>query len=256
MKILTPKSLSVVLNILFITVAYIYTKPIYSWSLFGLKDIPTSTAIVPVTRQITLMLDPAGDAKYTGRTIEDHFERGITLACAQELKTLIESQENNIRVILTRFPGETLEPLQNASFANRLQVDCYISLHFYAIEQAPYTFSVYHMLHKTTDIWHTKQKQLSFQTYDNAHLLSLPSTIKLGTEFIKALKPYESDHHFTCNPLLGIPCKPLLGITAPALMFEIGITKKDDWRTLIEPLSMSIKHILSVLPQGKTDENT
>ena len=34
----------------------------------------------------TIMIDPAGDAKHTGRLIQDTLERGISLQCAEELK--------------------------------------------------------------------------------------------------------------------------------------------------------------------------
>ena len=41
------------------------------------------------------MINPAGDAKDAGRTLNDSFERGITLQFAQELKSAIESNYNN-----------------------------------------------------------------------------------------------------------------------------------------------------------------
>ena len=71
------------------------------------------------------MLDPAGDAQYPGRIIDDSFERGITLQCVEELQRAITRQFPHVRVVLTRFPGETCQPLQNAHFANRLDVDLY-----------------------------------------------------------------------------------------------------------------------------------
>src|SRR5271156_6610097 len=79
----------------------------------------------------TLMLDPAGDAQNPGRIIEDSFERGITLQCMQELQAVIAQRFPRIRVVVTRSPGETRQPLQNANFANRLDVDLYISIHCY-----------------------------------------------------------------------------------------------------------------------------
>src|SRR3972149_4092399 len=81
-----------------------------------------------VHRPFTIMIDPAGDAKRAGRMLEDNFERGITLSCANCLKHDLEKKYTNVRVILSRFPGETLESMQNANFANRLQVDFYISI--------------------------------------------------------------------------------------------------------------------------------
>ena len=37
------------------------------------------------------MIDPSGDAKHTGRVIQDTFERGITLQCAEALKKELNS---------------------------------------------------------------------------------------------------------------------------------------------------------------------
>ncbi len=39
--------------------------------------------------QFTIMIDPAGDAKHTGRLIGDTLERGISLQCAEQLKTAL-----------------------------------------------------------------------------------------------------------------------------------------------------------------------
>ena len=66
------------------------------------------------------MLDPAGDAQNPGRTIDDNFERGITLQFAEKLKEMLQEKFPTIRVVLSRTPGESLQPLQNANFANRL----------------------------------------------------------------------------------------------------------------------------------------
>jgi len=82
-------------------------------------------------KEIIIMLDPAGDAQYAGRRIDDSFERGLTLRCAEQLKQRLEQLFPQIHVVLTRLPGETVQPLQNANFANRLSVDLYLSIHFY-----------------------------------------------------------------------------------------------------------------------------
>ena len=40
----------------------------------------------------TIMIDPAGDAKNTGRQIDDTLERAVTLQFAQKLKSEIENK--------------------------------------------------------------------------------------------------------------------------------------------------------------------
>src|SRR5579872_3367872 len=79
-------------------------------------------------RKVTIMLDPAGDARETGRIIEDSLERAVTIQFAQQLRDVLTSQLPNSTVIITRTPGEELQPLQQANFANRLPVDLYLNI--------------------------------------------------------------------------------------------------------------------------------
>ena len=95
-------------------------------------------------RPFTIMLDPAGDAKNVGRKLYNSFERGATLQFAQELKKQILQTYPNTEVVLTRSAGEVLENLQNANFANRLDVDLYLSINFYEETQIkPHIFLFY-----------------------------------------------------------------------------------------------------------------
>ena len=48
-----------------------------------------SSVMLAFQPTFTLMLDPAGDAQYPGRIIDDSFERGITLQCVEELQRVI-----------------------------------------------------------------------------------------------------------------------------------------------------------------------
>ena len=71
------------------------------------------------TKPFSIMLDPAGDAQTTGRIIDDNYERGVTLQLCEDIKKQLEAEQpKNTRIVLTRFPGETIDPLQNANFAN------------------------------------------------------------------------------------------------------------------------------------------
>lgn len=97
----------------------------------SIKALLLCTFTTLYSSPFTLMLDPAGDAQYPGRIIEDCFERGITLQFVEQLQVIITERFPSVRVVLTRFPGETRQPLQNANFANRLDVDLYISIHCY-----------------------------------------------------------------------------------------------------------------------------
>lgn len=196
-------------------------------------------------RPFSIMLDPAGDARTPGRMIGDHVERGITLEYVQELKTLLEQQMPDLRVVLTRFPGETIAPLQNANFANRLHVDLYLSIHFYQEKKdARSSLSMYQYIsNPITDLWF-KPQPLTFYSYDQAHLFSVTKTTLLAEQLRIALEHDRFRRLFDMKGFFKIPFKPLVGIQSPALAIEIGLKQPRDWRLFLEPLVYGITHLM------------
>lgn len=192
----------------------------------------------------TIMIDPSGDAKHTGRVIQDTFERGITLQCAEQLKKELNKVLPDVRVVLARVPGETIQPLQNASFANRLQVDLYLSIHFYPEPDIPSHLSVFHYLTSATDLWH-QFMPLSFYHISQSHLIHIHQTIDIGKKYLKILQDPSKNPFFVMQGLFGIPFQPLVGVKAPALALEAGLAKKDDWKHLIQPLILCLQEIVS-----------
>lgn len=199
--------------------------------------ITTSTAYCT----FSIMLDPAGDAKQPGRQIEDNLERGISLKCAQELKKQIEQKYDDVRVILTRFPGETIQPLQNAQFSNRLNVDFYLSIHFYPEKETKPSFFVYYF--SLADDFITKVPDLFFCPYDQAHRINMTKTQTYAQNIANSLKHDDFKNLFSLIGPRGIPFKPLIGIKSPAVAVEIGLHHKDDWKRYIQPLLNSLDSI-------------
>ena len=192
----------------------------------------------------TIMIDPAGDAKHTGRLIQDTLERGLSLQCAEELKKAIMQKNNNVRVVLTRVPGETIQPLQNASFANRLHVDLYLSIYFYYEQDTPAYITLYHYLENPiTDFWH-KPMSLCFYQVNQAHLMHLATTKKWGLEILQVLQDKKISKYFEPRGLFGVPFQPLIGIQAPAIAVEIGLKNKQDWHNIIDPLVQALERII------------
>ncbi len=210
--------------------------------------------------QLTIMIDPAGDAKRVGRSIEDTFERSLTLQCAQEIKKTVQSSLSELRVLLTRSPGESLEPFQNASFSNRIQANLYISIHCYHSTDSALTLALYQIIHNpVTDFWQKKYTPLALYPYDQSHLRIAKKTQEYGNCMLNSLKDQEKTHKFVTQGFFGIPCRPLLGIAVPALAIEIGLSKKNDWVKFVHPLSnaiiaivnhiqMELAHEVSLLP--------
>ena len=192
----------------------------------------------------TVLIDPTGDAQHTGREIGDTFERGITLQCAQELKKQLAQINPDIRVILTRVPGETIQPLHNAMFANRLQAQLYLRIGFYHEPEMPSHVAIFYYLQHQTDFWH-RYNPLQFYTVQQAYLINLNVTKQLGTLFLQKFQNKDNNSAFIPYGLFGIPLKPFMGIQAPALYIEAGLHNTNDWKYVIKPLIQSIQAIIS-----------
>ena len=200
----------------------------------------------PLHATFSIMLDPAGDAKHTGRQIEDSLERGITLQCAQQLKKQLESLYPGIRVILTRFPGETIYPLQNANFSNRLDVDLYLSIHFYPETKTKPDLFLYYF--SRGDEFVTKASDLMFCPYDCAHRINGPTTRSCAQQMATVFSTHEKLFDF--HGPFGLPFKPLVGVKAPAIAIEIGVKEITDWRRYIEPIAQSLEPIVKNYEQA------
>ncbi len=199
-------------------------------------------------RHISLMIDPAGDAQYTGRIIDDSLERGLTLQFAEKLKYILENHYPFLRVILTRFSEETLEPLQNAVFANRLNIDFYISIHFYYQPEGISQVYIYQFLYNPIhDFGYKPSRVLSWQSYNFAYLPTIQYSKQLGLLFKKALSASSTHYNYAVRDFFGLPFKPLIGIQAPALALEIGLKNKDDWLRFIDPCLTSLDPLLITL---------
>lgn len=190
----------------------------------------------------TIMLNPAGDAKDAGRTLNDSFERGITLQFTNKLKTELEKTYKNIRVVITRMPGETLEPLQNANFANRLDVDFYLSIHFYKEKKPKPQIFLFRYLTDTFSV--QSNLRLYFYKFDTAHLINISQTINCGNKIKNFLNSESYKNKFDFFDFLAIPFKPLVGIKAPAIAIEIGLKNTNDWQEYIPVISESFQNII------------
>lgn len=191
--------------------------------------------------QLTIMVDPMGDAKNTGRTIDDTFERSITMQCAQELKKTIEEHIPSIRVILTRFPGEAVELRQNAAFANRMRTDIYINIACYKQTSGIPHCALYQFLHEPA--MHDIQKngdRLTLTPLSQAHQKYGAQSSALATMLYTSLQTSERAQRCILEPVYGFPYKPLMGVHAAALAIELGLPKKDDWKTVIDDIAQAL----------------
>jgi len=205
------------------------------------------TLCCPITWVYTkkiIMLSPAGHTQHIGRTLSHGYERGQTLKCAEQLQQLLQNNYN-IDVILARRPGQEIAPLQIASFANRCNIDFFLSLHFYKETVAKPKMFIYHLVYNPlTDFVKHRWDRFAFIPIHRAHLHNIGTTKTMGV----TLKNFLLDTYkkqFTLSGPFGIPVKPLVGITAPALTLEIGLNDDASWQTLLEPLAQGINHLMS-----------
>ncbi len=203
-------------------------------------------------KKITVMVNPGGDAQNAGREFaEGMLERGITLQCCEYIKKALEATYSGIRIILTRIPGEVIQPLQNASFANRLGADLYLSIHFFEKKQGRPQLHLYHYcLNSTTDTWNKTFDQLNFVPYSQAYIENLSLTKQITTTMAHHLQK-EHAHHFDTHHPLGIPFAPLIGIKAPAIGLEMSLKKSDDWHTFATALIDSVGTALTEIKKRR-----
>ena len=182
----------------------------------------------------------------TGRGAQDRFATimldpvGNSLPFAHALQTHIEQAVPGTRVILTRTANETVRPLQHANFANRLEVDLFLSLRCYEDastrpQLAIYTFSY-------GDYAPSRIQDLAFYTYDQAHLLASGATQKYAHAMEDTFKKYAKQ--FDLIGSFSLPYKPLIGVTAPAIGIEIGLKNKQSWQSFVAPLCEAVAEIM------------
>jgi N-acetylmuramoyl-L-alanine amidase len=198
---------------------------------------------------ISIIVSPAGDAMNAGRMIQDVTERGITLQCAEALKNVLRERLPRIPIIITRTAGETLEPLQEATLANRLKATLYIHLQAYYRKEAGTALHIYYMSYNnTTDHWPIRSSKLELTPLRQSYRKEFKNTVSLCTALERNLKNLS----YSTTQSLGIPSKSLMGIAIPALIIELGLSTSDDWSKLVQPLAQAISEALSHETQGTT----
>ncbi len=193
------------------------------------------------TQKFKLLLDPTGDAQYTGRTIDDTFERGVSLQLAQELKHMLEDLYPEINCVLTRIPGETVEPLQNATFANRLPADLFVHIGIASHTKPLPVIATYVMSsNRSALVQPGAGASLSFEPYTQAHEAISGVSYAQAQAFVHALKNQGSAVAATIVTPRALPFHPLVGMHVPALGIEIAVKSKDELKALLLPIARAL----------------
>lgn len=208
-------------------------------------------AIHPISekqyKQCIIVVDPAGDAKKTGRPIGDNFERGLTLQCAEKIKEVIEKQLPYVTIIITRLPGDVIYELQNASLANRIHAHLFVTINFYQTEETKPTFYLYHFSNGNDFV--QQSPFLSFDNYDQAYIINKKETAFL-IHLCKEKLTAQYHHLFIVAGPYGLPIKALIGTIAPSIALEIGLKNKDSLQHYIDPLITTLITAIEYLEEN------
>ena len=188
----------------------------------------------------TIMLDPAGHAKQPGRQLHESFERAETYKCAEQIKKIIENT-SDIHVLLTRAPGEEIVPLQNASFANRTQVDLFVNIHLYKEDAEQPSINLSYLTYDTLlDPTHNNFKKTDFVPVNQAHCPALATTKRWCASIISNLKTSVPSRWHTNPQALALPLKELQGIIAPAITIELGVHRDNEYQEIAQQLAETL----------------
>jgi hypothetical protein len=208
---------------------------------FLLISLSCSLSLAPTTPSTVIMIDPAGDARHTGRTIGDNFERAITFQLATALEQKLRSMLP-YTVIIARSPGEAVAPLQNATFANRLAVDLYLRVQAYHDPTEKHSIALY--LLTSGEMPSKNLPPLRMTPLCQAHWAASRRSRTYADAMYGALHTQYA-HQFQVSAPVSIPLLPLIGMQVPALCIEINCIAFADIPLYVEPLAAAIRMALA-----------
>jgi hypothetical protein len=196
------------------------------------------------TRPKIIMINPAGDAKHTGRKLTNNYERAIAMKLADSLAKAVENRYG-MKVLITRAPGDELIHLQNASFANRVNVDFFININIYKEDhEKPRLYLFHRMLDPLADLARRTYPLLELASVNTAHMRNIHKTKSFGERIKMVMTQQDYQNLFDFSGVHGLPIKPLEGIVAPAVLFDIGLNDEERWPMFVEPITASLKFLL------------
>lgn len=189
---------------------------------------------------ITLIFDPAGDAKHPGRVIgfeqsTQMFERTATLYLTQHIKDHITSLDKRTIVLFSRLPGEQKDPLEKMRFVQQCNADIFIHIAVYQSSHIKPQIHFYYnaqngsLIKPNNILTPITQTHTAYISRSKELLENIFTTLQIDTQRICDL-----------HQPIGIPCKALIGIAAPACIIEIGVKDAHDLENCIIPLAKSI----------------
>ncbi len=195
-----------------------------------------------------ILIHPDGHPGQPGRKLFRGSEHTITKNIAEYLCEQL-NQRSTCIAVQTRTKAETFHTLQQASFANRLNTDLFISIHAYKEESMQPTITLYHLLcDPITDLSKRAFDPHAFVPVHMAHTKNIGSAQKISRLLAESLQHEKYSKKFQIAGPFGIPFKPLVGILAPAIAIEFGLGKEVNLSPLLDPIIDALLS-LEICPQ-------
>lgn len=199
------------------------------------------TAPKNIKKKYTVLLDPAGDAQHTGRSIEQQYERTVTFQLAQAIKKDLEKTSSDLLVLFTRLPGEQAHQLEKASLANQLMIDLYISLSCYQTNRLKPQIHLYY--YSTGQQTSATMEPLHCIPLHKAHMAQEQKTKQIGEYMQTVIANTPLQRYCDVHRPIGFPCKPCKGITAPHLCLELGLKHQNDLVEITDLLTQVVRQL-------------
>lgn len=194
-----------------------------------------------ISGERTFMFNPAGDARIIGRCIGDVFERAVTMHYVQALQKSLSTVDQSITVVLSRKPGETIPPLQNAHFANCLGVSLFVTFHFY--QELDIISHIFVYTYKDGHSFMQLSDECALYPASYAYLYNQKKTYRYAESIVSSLQKHSANYSYCVHNPISAPMASLVGIIPPALMIEIGLKKNEDWVDYIQPMTHALMEL-------------
>jgi N-acetylmuramoyl-L-alanine amidase len=197
-----------------------------------------------------ILIDPSGSANQPGRLIIENYERAETLKFAEELKKSLDKKYINLKNVVSREPGEQIQPLQISSLCNRMGAKFFLRIGMYHSESEKPSINIYFLqFDPLVDGYNQRTIKSALIPMQQAHFSNFKVTKSFAEKMFKNLSSERFNRYLECSKPIGAPIKDLIGITAPAIYIELGICREDKWNSLIDPIVESLCFIQTLTKQ-------
>ncbi len=163
-----------------------------------------------------------------------------TLTCVKALQQSLEDTFPQARIVLSSSSQEAVNPLQVASFSNRIKANLHISFNFFSEKEVTKNIRAYFCL--TPVGIKKKSSELSLIPAEKAYEQHAQESKTFAHIFFNAAK---NTGPLTVFEPKELPLKTLQTVSAPSFLLEIGIGKPKEWKVYFPQLFEGLKEVIA-----------